>query len=1137
MKHVLPSLFFVLAFHYSLSQCIPVCNPLPLDSIGILNVSLSSLNNSSPSLQCYVDYTAVTAPQLISGESYLMSVAIGLNTNPSTINTQELWVLVDWSSDGDFLDGNEIIRINTSLGPQATDAFILTVPGGTANGNYIMRVMSSGAAFILDECTINGGDVEDYTIQVVNPFNMGYQSLDASQMSNTCIQPGSQDVKLLLVEVEMVGNLNPLQAITFNFNTTGSTNTADISQAKLHYLGINPNNPLGNVFGTIGTPAGAFSITGNQNLNIGKNYFALSYDLVTGATVGNNLDAQFIDFTYTAPTNVVVPATSNPAGNEVISPLVSLPYTKRASRWYFGDHIGFNFNCGPVPDILDDGITQSLGCSSLEGTTTISDDNGNLLFYSFEGLVVNRFHGIMPNGIGLLGGCSSTQGYLPVPNPTNPDQYYLFTIEASGAAIPGLYYSIVDMTLDGGNGDVVFASKNTVVNNNVTERLTSVHHCNNQDVWIITHDATNFYTYLITNTGIQPAVVSPIPNNPNTSAGQLKVSPTGMHIGEVELGATHWYSFDNETGEVCWIETSTTTGGYGCSFSNDGSKFYTGEFFQGLYQYDMTAQPIIPSAVQIYASSGSNYGHMQLAPDGKLYWFDGSSGTDTMASVINSPNLPGALCDYHHDTIHFKHSSATNSTYGSVNYIQSWFLDTSYVEPGITASFSFMDTCYPGPVQFYDSSTYHVECPRYLWDFDDPVSGANNASTDENPVHIFSAPGSYNVKLILKERCKTDSIIIIVDIFGTTSTHDTLPICDGDSILIGGGYQTTSGTYIDTLVSTAGCDSISSITLTIKLPITSTSPTSICEGDSLFLEGAWQTNAGSYMDSLIGGNGCDSIVTTNLTVNQIISENIDIGICTGDSLFLQGAWQTTTGIYVDTLATTNTGCDSIIITNLAVNSVITTASTATICEGDSLFIGGGYQSIAGAFSDTLPGPGGCDSILTTTLIINDLPTIQLTGDTTIIPGDIVILLGSGGTSYTWNTGETTPGITVSPEQTTTYLLTVTNDSGCTDTAYVTVIVEDEIIEGELFIPNIFSPNGDGSNDVFYVRGTGFSGFQLIIYNRWGEKVFETTENTAGWDGTYKEEPLNPGVFVYYVFASYTTDGSEVTKKGNITLIK
>ena len=106
-----------------------------------------------------------------------------------------------------------------------------------------------------------------------------------------------------------------------------------------------------------------------------------------------------------------------------------------------------------------------------------------------------------------------------------------------------------------------------------------------------------------------------------------------------------------------------------------------------------------------------------------------------------------------------------------------------------------------------------------------------------------------------------------------------------------------------------------------------------------------------------------------------------------------------------------------------------------------------------------------------------------------------------------------------------------------DTAYVTVIVEDEIIEGELFIPNIFSPNGDGSNDMFYVRGAGFSEFQLIIYNRWGEKVFETEDNSKGWDGTFNEKFVNPGVFVYYIFAKYALDDTEVTKKGNITLIK
>ena len=127
-----------------------------------------------------------------------------------------------------------------------------------------------------------------------------------------------------------------------------------------------------------------------------------------------------------------------------------------------------------------------------------------------------------------------------------------------------------------------------------------------------------------------------------------------------------------------------------------------------------------------------------------------------------------------------------------------------------------------------------------------------------------------------------------------------------------------------------------------------------------------------------------------------------------------------------------------------------------------------------------------------------------------------------------------PIVPVSPTQTTTYTVLATNGPNCADTAYVTVIVEE--IAG-LFTPNIFSPNGDGSNDVFYVRGAGFSEFLLIIYNRWGEKVFESTDNTIGWDGTFIEKPVNPGVFVYYVFAKYTLEDQEVTKKGNITLIR
>jgi len=152
-------------------------------------------------------------------------------------------------------------------------------------------------------------------------------------------------------------------------------------------------------------------------------------------------------------------------------------------------------------------------------------------------------------------------------------------------------------------------------------------------------------------------------------------------------------------------------------------------------------------------------------------------------------------------------------------------------------------------------------------------------------------------------------------------------------------------------------------------------------------------------------------------------------------------------------------------------------------------------------------------------------------------GNIIDLIASGGNTYLWNTGETGSSISVSPSQTTTYTLIGINGPGCADTAYVTVIVEEEIIEGELFTPNIFSPNGDGSNEIFYVRSTGFSEFLLIIYDRWGEKVYESTDNKEGWDGTFNGKPMSPGVFVYYVIARYNQDNTEVTKEGNITLIR
>ena len=143
-----------------------------------------------------------------------------------------------------------------------------------------------------------------------------------------------------------------------------------------------------------------------------------------------------------------------------------------------------------------------------------------------------------------------------------------------------------------------------------------------------------------------------------------------------------------------------------------------------------------------------------------------------------------------------------------------------------------------------------------------------------------------------------------------------------------------------------------------------------------------------------------------------------------------------------------------------------------------------------------------------------------------------------GTSYTWSPSSglsctTCPNPSVSPDETTTYTVITTDSVGCVASDQITIYVDYEYV---IYIPNIFSPNGDGKNDILYVRGKGIKTLYFAIYDRWGEKVFETTDLNNGWDGTFKGKPLNKAVFVYYVKATFV-DNSEVEQKGDITLIR
>lgn len=120
--------------------------------------------------------------------------------------------------------------------------------------------------------------------------------------------------------------------------------------------------------------------------------------------------------------------------------------------------------------------------------------------------------------------------------------------------------------------------------------------------------------------------------------------------------------------------------------------------------------------------------------------------------------------------------------------------------------------------------------------------------------------------------------------------------------------------------------------------------------------------------------------------------------------------------------------------------------------------------------------------------------------------------------------------------TTTFTVTV-SDGICTKEATVLVEVRDlRCADPDIFVPNTFTPNGDGNNDVLFVRGRAIATMEFLVFDRWGEKVFESTDPSQGWDATFQGRPVDAAVFVYHLTA-YCLDGQRYFTKGNVTVVR
>ena len=418
------------------------------------------------------------------------------------------------------------------------------------------------------------------------------------------------------------------------------------------------------------------------------------------------------------------------------------------NNWFFGTNLGLNFS-GANPVLITGGqINQA------EGNATISDASGNLLFYTSGTTVYNRLHGVMTNGTGLLGHASSTQSAIIVQKPWSSNIYYIFTADAD-VGVNGIRLSEVDMNLSGTLGAVT-ATKNVLLQTPSCEKLTAVRHCNNRDVWVVSHDwnSNTFRSWLVSPTGVSAAVTSNAGYTPVTPTqqayGQLKANSRGDMLAAAIYGTSaqisgnrvEIYGFNNSTGQVTSATNlGTVNGAYGVEFSLSGRYLYASTNPGYLYQWDLCAANIQGSKYLV-SNMGAFGGSLQLGKDGKIYLV---RGVNKWISRITNPEIYGGGCGFVDQYI----TTPTNSNFGLPNFAP------YYV--------------YPQPIPFsnvrqgcdnicYTASPNSVICqtnqtPIYKWTLHDGVQFGLTACTSIIP------NTNQTVMLELIYPCRIDTVI------------------------------------------------------------------------------------------------------------------------------------------------------------------------------------------------------------------------------------------------------------------------------------------------------------------------------------------------------------------------------------------
>lgn len=793
----------------------------------------------------------------------------------------------------------------------------------------------------------------------------------------------------------------------------------------------------------------------------------------------------------------------------VIFSLIGL-YTysqNEAANWYFGENAGLTF------DLTNNAIVQNSNgrLNTREGCSSISDDSGNLLFYTDGVTVWNRNHVQMANGFDLHGDSSSTQSAIIVPKPASVSIYYIFTVDNGIDGVNhGLSFSEIDMSLNGGLGQVTV--KNTDLLSLCSEKITAVlKDCLTEALWVVTFASENgdlptfntYHAFEINNTGvITTSVKSTFTTDITEPRGYLKLSPDGTKVASANVkSGLFLYDFDAPTGKLSndvQLFISSNNGAafpYGVEFSPNSKLLYvhsSNDFFDfenpnrsndpknhssTLTQFNLTDADIQNSQVRL-ESKQLYRGALQLGPDGKIYRALSATYLQGLPflGVIENPNVVGPACIYRHNAISL---SPFNSSQGLPPFIASFFNTEIDIIKNGKSSIN-LDICDGGS---YNLTSDDIPGATYSWTLDGaPLSETDNdlevfqsghfevlidpnngdcALEGQAFVNFVPNPDAFNHTLL---QCDEDGNVDGFTIFKLNEANDDLTggifnrstkfySDPARTIEIdGNSFSNTSNpqtVYVEVINDITECSSFSELTLAVSTTDVNDANLNNCDDDGV--------EDGIHSFNL---NDADSEITNGLPTGLSISY-----------------YET----YIDALLETN---------SLATSYTNTTP----------------YSQIIFARVENVNNCYGISEVL---LTVNELPDIETESleyyclnyfpDTKTI--NAAILNDSPNNyTYNWSNGDTSYETQINA--TGTYTVTVTNIYGCTKTRTIT-IAPSSIATFEM---PAFDIKDATQNNVITVFVTGEGTYQYSLLD-------ENGNTTVPYQDSNVFENVYPGIYI------------------------